>query len=147
MVPKRESTRTQNVLKHAKQWQTKPLPTELKYRDALVAHLREQLKDAKVEPEYRHNGTTTDIYVGEKGFFGTSEVFVELKRNLTSKSQCDRLVGQIEGLEPSKNFIILVLCGETNPALLTRLKEKYVTPSQQIGIHVTTHQLEIVVKD
>jgi hypothetical protein len=31
-------------------------------------------------------------------------------------------------LEPEKNPIIVVLCGETNPALLTRLKQRYVTP-------------------
>lgn len=115
----------ESVLKAAKHWQPKSLPTELKYRDSLVAHLREQLKKATVEPEYRHRGTTTDIYVKEQGFFGSSEVFVELKRNLTSKSQLDRLVGQIESLEPSKSSIIVVLCGETNPALLDRLKERY----------------------
>ena len=115
----------ESVLKSAKQWQPNPLPTELKYRDSLIAHLRQQLKEATVEPEYRHSGTTTDIYVKEKGFFGSSEVFVELKRNFSSKSQLDRLVGQIESLEPKKNFIIVVLCGETNPTLLARLKERY----------------------
>ena len=114
----------ESVLKYVKQWQARTLPTELKYRDSLISHLREQLKDATIEPEYRHSGTTADIYVKEKGFFGSSEVFVEMKRNLTSKSQLDRLVGQIESLQPKKNFIIVVLCGETNPTLLSRLKER-----------------------
>jgi hypothetical protein len=114
-----------SVLKLAKQWQPQALPTESKYCDSLIAHLREQLRDAKIEPEYRHLGTTTDIYVKQTGFFGSSEVFVELKRNLLQKAQCDRLVGQIEILEPKKNPIIVVLCGETNPALLTRLRERY----------------------
>jgi hypothetical protein len=44
-----------------------------------------------------------------------------------------------------KNFIILVLCGETNPALLTRLREKYMTP-EQFGVLIVMHQLEIVLK-
>jgi hypothetical protein len=117
-----------NVIKLAKQWQPDALPTELKYRDSLVGYLREKLPKEKVEPEYRHLGTTTDIYVKQAGFFGSSEVFVELKRNLLQKAQYDRLVGQIESLEPKKNPIIVVLCGETNPALLTRLRDRYVKP-------------------
>jgi len=53
-------------------------PTELKYRDSLLAFLQARLKDAQVEKEYRHAGTTTDIYVRQCGFWGSSEVFVEL---------------------------------------------------------------------
>jgi DNA-directed RNA polymerase specialized sigma54-like protein len=120
-----------SVLKLAKQWQPQTLPTELKYRDSLIAHLREQLREAKIEPEYRHLGTTTDIYVKQPGFFGSSEVFVELKRNFLQKAQCDRLIGQIESLEPRKNSIIVVLCGETNPVLLTRLRQRYVGSSEK----------------
>jgi hypothetical protein len=117
-----------SVVKLAKQWQPRILPTELKYRDSLVGYLREKLSKEKVEPEYRHLGTTTDIYVKQAGFFGSSEVFVELKRNLLQKAQYDRLVGQIESLEPKKNPIVVVLCGETNPVLLTRLRDRYVKP-------------------
>ena len=117
-----------SVVKLAKQWQPQTLPTELKYRDSLVGYLREKLPKEKVEPEYRHLGTTTDIYVKQAGFFGSSEVFVELKRNLLQKAQYDRLVGQIETLEPKKNPIVVILCGETNPTLLTRLRDRYVRP-------------------
>ena len=125
-----------SVLKLAKQWQPQALPTELKYRDSLIAHLREQLREAKVEPEYRHLGTTTDIYVKQSGFFGSSEVFVELKRNFLQKAQCDRLIGQIESLEPKKHSIMVVLCGETNPALLTRLRERYTGTSENAVIFI-----------
>jgi hypothetical protein len=127
-----------SVLKFAKQWQPQAWPTELKYRDSLIAHLREQeqLREAKIEPEYRHLGTTTDIYVKQSGFFGSSEVFVELKRNLVQKAQYDRLVGQIESLEPKKNSIIVILCGETNPALLTRLRQRYVKPLEGAAVFV-----------
>ncbi len=117
-----------SVVKLAKLWQPQVLPTELKYRDSLVSYLREKLPKEKIEPEYRHLGTTMDIYVKQAGFFGSSEVFVELKRNLLQKAQYDRLVGQIETLEPKNHPIIVVLCGETNPALLTRLRDRYVKP-------------------
>jgi hypothetical protein len=66
----------ENVLKLVKEWTPATLPTELKYRDSLAALLRERLGDAKVETEYRHCGTTTDIYVKQSGFFGSSEVFL-----------------------------------------------------------------------
>ena len=116
----------ENVTKLVREWQPKELPNELKYRDSLLTSLRERLKDAKIEREYRHSGTTTDIYVQQSSFFsGTTEVFVELKRDLNQKAKLDRLIGQIESLQPKRNHIIVVLCGETDPALLTRFKEQY----------------------
>jgi len=115
----------ESVYKLVKEWQPRLLPTELQYRNSLTALLRERLPKAKIETEYRHSGTTIDIYVKQPGFLGSTEVFVELKRNLLQKSQLDRLVGQIESLQPGKNPIVVILCGETNPALVTRFKEKY----------------------
>jgi hypothetical protein len=81
-------------------------------------------------------GTTTNIYVKQPGFFGSSEVFIELKRNFLQKAQYDRLVGQIESLEPKKNPIIVVLCGETNPALLTRFRQRYGGPSEKAVVFI-----------
>jgi hypothetical protein len=138
----------EDVEKLVKEWQPPALPTELQYRNALITLLRERLKMAKIEPEYRHKGTTIDIYVKQPGFLGYSEVFVELKRNLLQKSQYDRLVGQIESLEPVKNAIIVVLCGETNPSLVTRFKEKYeITNGIQIGVSISDAPITVVVKD
>lgn len=114
-----------NVHKLIKEWRPDALPTELKYRDSLVTFLRERLKDSHLEKEYRHSGTTIDIYVKQSGFWGPSEVFIELKRNLLQKTQLDRLVGQVESLRPGKNALIVVLCGETNPSLEVRFREKY----------------------
>lgn len=89
------------------EWQPGDLPTELKYRDSLARFFRDRLKDkATVETEYRHGGTTIDVYLKQSGFFGSSEVFIELKRNLLSKTTLDRLVGQVESLDPKKNCII-----------------------------------------
>jgi len=120
----------ESVLKLVREWKPGALPSELKYRDSLAALLRERLKGAKIEIEYRHSGTTSDIYVKQPGFFDSTEVFVELKRNLQQKAQLDRLVGQVESLEPKRNWIIVILCGDTNPALVTRFREKYKTPGE-----------------
>jgi hypothetical protein len=107
------------------QWQPDRLPKELKYRDSLAAFLHERLPQAIVEKEYRHSGTTSDLYVECAGFLRSSEVFIELKRNLLQKNQLDRLIGRLESLKPSKHRIIVVLCGETKPELLTRLRLHY----------------------
>jgi len=137
----------EDVGKLVREWQPPALPTELQYRNALVTLLRERLKKAKIEPEYRHKGTTIDIYVKQPGLLGSSEVFVELKRNLLQKSQYDRLVGQIESLEPGKNAIVVVLCGETNPSLVTRFKEKYeITDGLQLGVIISAEPMTVVVK-
>jgi hypothetical protein len=106
-------------------WQPDRFPKELKYRDSLANFLRERLPRAIVEKEYRHSGTTSDLYVECNGFLRTSEVFIELKRDLLQKNQLDRLIGQLESLKPSKHRIIVVLCGETKPELLTRLRLQY----------------------
>jgi hypothetical protein len=115
----------ESVLKVVEEWQPEALPSELRYRDSLTALLRERLQNVEVETEYRHQGTTTDIYVKQSGFLGSTDVFVELKRNLLQKAQLDRLVGQVESLQPRKHAIIVVLCGGTNPALVSRFKERY----------------------
>jgi hypothetical protein len=135
----------ENVFKLVKEWQPQSLPTELKYRDSLVAFLRERIKDAKIETEYRHSGTTADVYVKQSGFFGSSEVFVELKRNLTLKTQLDRLIGQIHGLQPKKNKIIVVLCGEVNPAWANRFRESFA--SELYSLIETPAQMGLVLKE
>jgi len=132
----------ESAVKVVKEWQPAALPGELKYRDSLTALLRERLKDAKIETEYRHAGTTIDIYVKESGFFGSSEVFIELKRNLLHKTQLDRLVGQVAALQPDKNSVLIILCGETNPALLARFKEQYGLSILRIG-----PPMDVVVKE
>jgi hypothetical protein len=58
---------------------------------------------------------------------GSELVLIELKRNLQKKSDYDRLVGQIEGLKPKKNSIVVALVGDTDPALLGRLQDQFRT--------------------
>lgn len=116
------------VIPLIEQWTPEPLPSELRYRNSLAEHLRGNLQNLRIETEYRHLGTTTDIYIKQSD---DSDVFLELKRNLRSKSECDRLVGQIESLQPSKHSIVIVLCGQTLPTLAARLAEKYKVRSSE----------------
>ncbi len=61
-----------NVVKLLEQWEPDPQRTELAYRDALAAMLRAACPpDARVEVEYRHEGTTTDVWLRWKGGFSS----------------------------------------------------------------------------
>lgn len=118
------------VAKLIKQWRPAKLKTEKQYQKSLEDFLRKCNPDAKIEREYRHAGTTTDVYVEYTTFagrvFGTTlEVLIEMKRNLLKKAEYDRLVGQIEGLRPGENRVIVVLCGATDQRFRDRLIEHY----------------------
>jgi hypothetical protein len=69
------------------------------------------------------------------GFLNTADAFIEVKYNLLQESQLDRLIGQIESLQPRDHRIIIVLCGNTGPVLLRQLKAQY---KNQLGwnIHI-----------
>jgi hypothetical protein len=107
-------------------WQPQPLESEVQYRDSLVAFLRETVPDdCRVEREYRHAGTTADVYVSWNGMLSRTEVFLELKLNLKRKAAYDRLVGQVEALDPGKRKVIVVLIGASDAGLVGRLREQY----------------------
>lgn len=114
------------LTKFVEQWQPPALRGETKYRDHLLETLRASVPgDAKVEKEYRHRGTTIDVWLKWPGLLLTDEIAFELKVNLKKKADYDRLVGQIEGMEPAKNKTIVVLIGDTDQGLFGRLKERY----------------------
>ena len=115
-----------NLIRLIGDWQPGGLASELKYRDSALQFIRNNVpSDCRVEREYRHNGTTTDIYLKWNGVFFNGEVFVEVKRDLNKKATLDRLVGQVESLEPGKRNIVIVLVGDTDEGLLRRLRAKY----------------------
>lgn len=108
------------------EWQPSKLGSELQYRDSLAAFLREVGGSAHIETEYRHAGTTTDIYLKWDGIISSDAVFIELKYNLRQKTEYDRLIGQIEQINPAKRNLIVVLCGDQHDEnLVARLRERY----------------------
>lgn len=106
-------------------WQPGKLSSETSYRDSLAAFLRESAPDAHIETEYRHAGTTTDVYLKWRGIFSSGEVFIELKLNLQQKDEHDRLIGQIVQINPAKHNLIVLLIGEHNENFVARLQERY----------------------
>lgn len=109
-----------------RQWQPGRLNGELKYRDDLYEKVREILPEGcVVQKEYRHFGTTIDIWVKWEGVLGTTEIGFELKLNLNKKPEFDRLIGQIEHMEPKKTNIVVVLIGNLDETFLMKLRHKY----------------------
>jgi len=106
-------------------WQPGKLSSELNYRDSLAAFLRKSAPDAHIETEYRHAGTTTDIYLKWQGIFFSGELFIEIKLNLQQKDEYDRLIGQIVQIDPAKHDLIVLLIGEHNENFVARLQERY----------------------
>lgn len=93
---------------------------ENEYRDELASHIRRQFKndlisgDIKVSKESGRG--LCDIAINERG------CGIELKKDLKSKSQIDRLVGQVNRYQKEYNSVIIVLVGKTNPDSLDELK-------------------------
>jgi len=114
------------LFKLTSKWQPPRLKNEAAYRDHLLELIRSSVpSDTKVEKEYRHHGTTIDIWVRWTGLLFSGELALELKVNLRKKAEFDRLVGQIESLNPEANAVLVVLIGETDRSLLGRLQDKY----------------------
>src|SRR5688572_25670257 len=115
-------------------WRAPHLSGEIAYRDELFNYIRAAIPtEARLEKEYRHNGTTIDIWMRWRGLFFDGEVSLELKVDLTKKTEFDRLVGQIEAMEPKANKILVVLIGDCDSALVGRLTEKYCPPSYTLN--------------
>ncbi len=112
------------------EWEPGDLDHERAYHRSLEEFLRRRNPDATIEREYRHLGTTVDLYVEYSPLWARiwgkkREAFIEIKRDLKRKSDYNRLVGQIEDLDPRRNLVLVILCGDTAPQWLTRLGEQY----------------------
>lgn len=103
-------------------WHPLSLKNEPAYSNALANHLRAVLpQGAHIERERPHEGAPRDIRIA----YDDDEVFLEVKYQLQKNTELDRLVGQIEGLKPRKNKIIIALIGDTKQKLLGKLNEQF----------------------
>lgn len=109
-----------------REWEPGVLKSEIEYRNSLLGYLRSSIpEDCNVQREYRTDGTTVDMHISWKGVIFPDAVFIEMKVNLQKKGVYDRLIGQIDGMKPAKNKIIIVLIGRNDEGLVGRLREKY----------------------
>ncbi len=98
-------------------------PDEDKYRDDLMGFLREELNKPSgfgmqepVKIRKESGRALADIAINEK-------IGIELKKDLKTQSQIDRLVGQIRRYKKGYEDIIIVLVGKTNDEALDELND------------------------
>ena len=117
-----------DTIRAIKTWEpTKKFHNEKGYSDDLAEFLRDEFYE-------NHNphafGTQSNISVIKEAGRGLCDIAinekigVELKKDLKSKSQIDRLAGQIIGYKKEYQDIIIVLVGNTNKDAFELLKSK-----------------------
>ncbi|MBW2986380.1 hypothetical protein KY333_03340 [Candidatus Woesearchaeota archaeon] len=120
-------------------------PNEDKYRNDLMAFLREELSKPsllgmpqalKIRKE--SGRALADIAINEK-------IGIELKKDLKNQSQVDRLVGQIRRYKKGYNDIIIVLVGNTNVEILDELNEA-IRESDQGALDLQYKRIEVIDK-
>ncbi len=104
-------------------WQDSEKDYERSLEDCLARNFAD---DVTVEPQWAHQGLRFDLFVARTGGIlgiGGGKIWIELKRNLSSTGEYQRLVGQTEQLVASRgDCILLVICGENDAKLMERLE-------------------------
>lgn len=105
------------ILHAVQQWMpSRRFRSEEGYRNDLVAYLEKEFGAHSVKPEARRR--MVDIEVIGPGLLSFGEdVGIEIKANLQSKSEMNRLIGQLESDTKYFQQVICVLCGDTDPKL------------------------------
>lgn len=98
-------------------WNPGPRFSERQYRDSLLRHLNATFPKNRFHAEFRTGKGRADIFVDfeDRSGFG-AKVFIELKHNLKTMNECNRLVGQL-GHYVDLGEVLAVLCGETKADL------------------------------
>jgi len=107
---------TEKIVKIINKWEPKKFKTEKQYENSLYDLLHEKLEEVSVIKQYAQGRVSADIVVGEK-------VLIELKNNLNSRSEYQRMLGQLDEYNDNwKGHIILILCGKTEPSMRKEIK-------------------------
>jgi len=91
-------------------WSPRKCYSEKDYEQSLSRFLNREMPDIKVTPQYAIGRTKADLLIGEK-------VIVEIKKDLVSTAQYDRLVGQLTRYKDWNGSVVVLLVGETDPDL------------------------------
>jgi len=112
-----------DILQIIKDWNPKAkYSTESKYRDDLIRCLRKNLNHPGNcvfdSPIWGSDSSRQHLIKKEAGrsladIGIDNEIGIELKRNLKTKSQINRLVGQVVDYLGGYFYVIIVLCGHT----------------------------------
>lgn len=104
----------QAVVGLIEKWEPKKCKTEKDYEKSLIAHLRAQLPGITVTPQYAKGRIRADLVIGEK-------VIVEIKKDLQTTGNYQRLVGQLSDYTDWEGRIVVLLVGTGDPDIKSSL--------------------------
>ena len=123
---------TEAVKKAINKWSPNECKIEKDYENSLYNFLHEHFDEVQITKQYGVGRSRADLNVGDK-------VLIEVKKDLQSKSQHDRLTGQLEDYRKWKGSIIILLVGETEPNLkkkLLRYQEEHTDGWSGVPFHL-----------
>ena len=112
------SVSARDVLKLIDDWHPRGCKTEKDLERSLHRHLEKNLPDSEIIMQYASGRVKGDIGVD-------GQILIEIKDNLKSTGQLQRLMGQLDlynGLWKGK--VIVVICGDSQRDLVNALTKK-----------------------
>ena len=128
---------TSAVLELVGTWNVGGCGSEKQCEDSLYDYLQRSLDGVQIIRQYGRARSFVDIMVADR-------VMVELKYELTSTAEYQRLVGQLVGYKEWNKDIIVVLVGNTEPNLLKNLQK--VVDKEFVGFTLFDNNVTIVEK-
>jgi hypothetical protein len=115
-------------------WNPTSCKTEKDYENSLYTYLHSALKDIQITKQYAVGRTKADLMVGER-------IIVELKKDLSTTAQYQRLIGQITEYKGWKGAVVVLLVGKTDP----NLKKEVMSYAKKSSFDLLTNEGKIIV--
>jgi hypothetical protein len=97
------------VVSLIQRWNPKNCKTEKDYEKSLYEYLHNEFDTIQVTKQYAKGRIKADIVIGgEKG------IIIEIKRNLTTKAEYQRLIGQLVEYKEWPGSVIVLLAGSVD---------------------------------
>lgn len=118
-----------DVVEAVKNWSPGPCFSESRCQAALLKYLQAKFPRSTFRTEYAIGDGRADIYVEFRTRLGAgAKVIIELKFNLSDRSEYLRLLGQIqEYVGMSTAEVVVVLCGDTKAGWAEQIQSRLST--------------------
>jgi len=115
-------------------WKPRGCETEKDFERSLQKHLEKNLEKSDIVSQYAAGRVKGDIVVD-------GEILIEIKDDLKSTAQLQRLLGQLEIYNAQwKGKVIVVICGDTQRDLVSTLTKKIEDLKSQTAFLIFTDQ-------
>ena len=114
------------VVEAINSWKPRKCKTERDFESSLLRHLQKKFSSLKVVRQFAIGTARADIAVQDK-------ILIELKNKLNSKSELDRLVGQMYEYRRLKKPFIIVICSKSRDDLAKQLRTIFASDFSDIG--------------